>query len=87
MSFYHDVEIKREDIQWITHGMILHYLLNGFPMEGFYINDRWVPHKVYEMMYTSGTYSIIGTHYFPGMIYHNFVVPFSYEIHHVILSP
>ena len=58
-------------IEWVSYG------------ERFYINDSWVPHKVY----TIGTYSIIGTHYIPGMIYHNFVVPFSYEIYHVILPP
>ena len=33
------------------------------------------------------TYSIIGTHYFAGMIYHNFVVLFSNELHHVTLPP
>ena len=30
---YYDVEVKGEDMQWIIHGMILHNLSHGFPME------------------------------------------------------
>ena len=43
---YHDVEVKGEDIQWITHRMILRNLSHEFPMKRFYVNNPWVPHGI-----------------------------------------
>ena len=43
---YHDVEVKGEDIQWITHGMILRKLSHEFSIKRFYVNNPWVPHGI-----------------------------------------